>query len=219
MERKTLAGGTRVDFKKNAARRLRRSGKIPAIIYGHQQSAAVFVDESEFNKKFHTVSENTLINITTEDNSYEVLVRDYQEDTLSGRILHIDFYEIEQGKLLSTNIPIHLEGSAPGVKEGGILDHRLHEVEVECLPKDIPEYFMVDISGLVTGEVIHVSDLEVPEGVKILNNEDQAIVAITHAKIELVEEEEEEAEEEMLEGEEAEGAEEETAEQEESEEA
>jgi large subunit ribosomal protein L25 len=218
MERKTLTGGNRVDFKKNAARRLRRTGRIPAIIYGHQQPAAVYVDENEFNKKFHTVSENTLIKITTEDSTYEVLVRDYQEDALSGRILHIDFYEIEQGKLLTTNIPIHLEGNAPGVKEGGILDHRLHEVEVQCLPKDIPEYFTVDISGLVTGEVIHVSDLEVPEDVKILNNEDQAIVAITHAKIELVEEEEE-AEEEMLEGEEAEGEEAETEEQEETEEA
>lgn len=216
MQRVDLNAEERKDFKKGAAGRLRRMGKIPAIVYGHREPKAVSIDEVEFNRKFHTVSENVLINLKTDDETYDVLVKNYQEDILADRIMHIDFYEIEKGKLLRTHVPVHIEGTSPAVKEGGILDHRLQELEVECMPQDIPEVFTVDVSNLESGDAIHVSDIEVPDGVKIMNNEDQVIVGITHAKVELVEEEEELEEEEMLEeGEEAAAEEEEETEEEE----
>ncbi len=209
MQRKELTAQNRKDFKKGASRRLRKMGRIPAIVYGHRDPAAISIDEREFHKQFHTVSENTLIKLSTEDDSYDVLVKDYQEDILSGKIVHIDFYEIERGKVLRTNIPVHTEGSAPGVREGGILDLRLHEIEVECMPENIPEVFTVDVSTLSIGDAVHVSDLEAPEGVTFLNNEDQVIVSITHAKMEL-ELPEEEVEEEGVEAEEGAEAEQET---------
>jgi large subunit ribosomal protein L25 len=126
----------------------------------------------------------------------------------------VDFYAIESGQLLRTNVQIHLTGAAPGVREGGVLQSQIHEVEVECLPKDIPEYFELDISGLQVGDALHVSDLPALDGVKILNSEDQtiALVAMTREEVE------EEAEEEEVEGEEGLEEGEEAAETEEAEE-
>lgn len=196
MQRKTLEALDRKEIKTPNARRLRKAGKIPAVIYGHNPPQTITVDEMEFARKFHSVSENTIINIKTENKDYDVLVRDYQEDVLSGRIMHIDFYEIEQGKELTTNVPVHLEGTAPGVREGGILEQRLHTLSIQCLPKDLPEYFTVDVSSLTIGDSVHVSELDVPEDVQIHNTGDQVICVVTTQKLVLeTEEEEEEGEE------------------------
>ena len=212
MEQKTLNGAVRKEMRKKPSRRLRKEGKIPAIIYGHTGSHPITVDEHEFNTKFHTVSENTIITLSTEEGSYDVLVKDFQENTLTGRILHIDFYEIERGKALKTRVPIHLDGIAPGVREGGILEHRLHELEIECLPKDLPEDIIIDISALDLGHTIHVSDIEVLDGVRVINLPDSVIATVSHRKAEEEVEEEEEGEEGLLgEGEEGEEAGEEAA--------
>ena len=138
-----------------------------------------------------------------------MLVKDYEEDILSGKIIHIDFYEIEQGKILRTHIPIHLEGSAIGAREGGILEQLMHDIEVECLPQDIPEIINVDIAELDVGLAMHVSDIEPPENVKFLASEDQVVAIVTTAKaiIEEVVEEEELLEGELAEGEEGKAAE------------
>ncbi|TFG61970.1 MAG: 50S ribosomal protein L25, partial [Spirochaetales bacterium] len=148
MEKKTLNIDLREERKKGPAGRLRRMGKIPAIIYGHGEPTAISVDEHEFNKKFHTVSENTIINLRTGDHDYDVLVKDYQSDILTGRIKHLDFFEIDRKKLLKTHVPIRLTGTSIGVREGGLLEHLLHDAEVECLPKDMPEEYVLDITNL-----------------------------------------------------------------------
>ena len=204
MEQKTLVGEKREELKKGASRRLRKLGKIPAIIYGHTGSHPIIVDEHEFSTKFHRVSENTIINITIDKDEYDVLVKDFQENILTGKITHIDFYEIERGKVLRTRVPVRLEGVSPGVREGGVLEHQLHELEIECLPKDLPESVIIDISILNIGDSIHVSDVTPPEGVKYLNAEEYVIVSVSHRKAEEVEETEEEG---LIEGEEAEEAE------------
>ncbi|MCD6396659.1 MAG: 50S ribosomal protein L25 [Spirochaetaceae bacterium] len=198
MEQKTLAGYERKLFKKGPAARLRREGKIPAVIYGHNKPVHISVGEKEFDSKFHTISENTLITIIVDDKEYEVLVKDSQENMMMGKITHIDFFEVERGKTLKTRIPVYLIGTSVGVKEGGMLEQHLHEIDIECLPKDIPEKIEVDISNLKLGEAIHVSALELSEDVKILNTMEQSVVGVTTVK----EEEEEEVEEEMEEGEE-----------------
>jgi len=195
MEQKTLAGYERKLFKKGPAGRLRREGKIPAVIYGHNKPVHIAVDQREFDSKFHTISENTLITIIVEDKEYEVLVKDSQENMMVGKITHIDFFEVERGKTLKTRIPVYLTGTSVGVKEGGMLEQHLHEIDIECLPKDIPEKIEVDISGLQLGEAIHVSDLELSEAVKILNTMEQSVVGVTTVKEEVVEEEDEEMEE------------------------
>lgn len=203
MEQVILDAETRTEFKKGAAKRLRRNGKIPAIVYGHSGTSPVLVDAHDFHTKFKTVSENTIINLTVGDRQIDVLVKDYQEDLLTGSIMHIDFYEIEAGKTLRTNVPVNLEGTPVGVKEGGVLEHLLYALEVECLPKDIPSEIVLDVSGLSIGDTIHVEEVAVPDGVTVLNSGEQVIVSVTTVRMEIEEPEEGEA----LEGEEAEAGE------------
>lgn len=186
MEQKTLSADVRKELKKGRTRQLRKAGKIPAVVYGHAGTSNVAVDAREFAQKFKRITENTIIRLTVDGAAHDVLVKDFQEDVLSGGIIHIDFYEIESGKLLRTNVPVHLTGNAIGVREGGVLEHRLHVIEVECLPKDIPEEISVDIVSLTVGQAIHVADLPAIEGVRVLNTPDQIIVAVTHAKEEVV---------------------------------
>ncbi|NOY09168.1 MAG: 50S ribosomal protein L25 [Spirochaetes bacterium] len=192
MESKTLLGFSRTKQKKNAARRLRREGKIPAIIYGHEGNFPIFVNEHEFIAKFQKLSENTIINIKTGNKERDVLVKDYQEDITTGKILHIDFYEIERGKTLKTRVPVVFTGTSPGVKIGGVFETLLHEIEIECLPKDLPEKIEVDIGSLDIGDAVHVDDIELERDVKVLNAGDQVICTISHARVEEVKEEEEE---------------------------
>jgi len=205
MKRQTLAAYNRTELKKGASGRLRRDGWIPAVIYGAHEPKSISVPQNEFEKKFHSVSENTIITLELGKEKHDVLVKDYQEDIIRGFTTHIDFFEIEKGKTLRTNIPVHVEGTPAGVKEGGLLEERLHEVEVECVPADIPEYFTVNVENLEIGDTIHVEDLDIPKGVKVLSLAEQVLVTVTTQKEELPEEEEEVEGEEALEGEEAEG--------------
>lgn len=205
MDQIILEAEERTTFKKGAARRLRRNGKIPAVVYGHSGNSSVFVDAHDFHAKFKTVSENTIISLTLGDRSFDVLVKDYQEDLLKGTIDHIDFYEVEAGKTLRTSVPVRLEGTPEGVREGGVMEHLLYSVDVECLPKDIPHEIVLDVSNLSIGDSIHVEELDLPDAVRVLNSPEQVIVAVTTVRMEIEEEEAEEVEGEEVEGEEAEG--------------
>ena len=211
MEQKTLTADSRKVFGSADSRRHRRNGKIPAVVYGHGQPKGLLIDAHEFNTKFITVSESTIINLQIDGDSHDVLIRDYQEDTISGAITHVDFYEIERGKALRTNVGLHLSGAAVGIREGGILESFVHELEVECLPKDLPESIEVDITNLEIGHSIHIRDIKAPAGVEILNSQEQVVCTVAHKRAEVEEVAEELAEEEAAR--EAEEAEEEAAEE------
>ena len=198
MKQKALSALERPERKTSAARRLRREGKIPAVVYGHHEPIAVTVDAKEFAKTFKVVSESQIIQLHVADQTYDVLIKDYQEDILTGRIEHIDFFEIEAGVTLRTHINVHLHGSPAGVRDGGILEQQLHEVEIECLPKDIPDAYTLDVSGLLVGDALHVSDLPQVEGVSLLSSEDMVLALVSMPRME-----EPETDEEELEGEEA----------------
>jgi large subunit ribosomal protein L25 len=187
MEQKTLTAQSRKAYGSADSRRQRRNGKIPAVIYGHAAPKGLVIDAHEFNTKFMTISESTIINLQVDGDSHDVLIRDYQEDTVSGAITHVDFYEIERGKTLRTNVGLHLNGAAIGIREGGILESFVHELEVECLPKDLPEAIVIDITNLEIGHSIHVRDLEAPSGVQILSSVDQVICTIAHKRAEVEE--------------------------------
>ena len=195
MEEKNLTAELRKEFKKGASRRLRKAGRIPAVVYGHDEPVSVSISGREFHKAFHTISESTLIRLAFDGKEKQVLVKDYQEDIIRGEILHIDFYEVEMGKALQTHVPIILDGSPVGVREGGVLEHGIYELEIECLPKDLPAEVHVDITELNIGDSLHVSDITAPEGVTILNNADQtvAVCASPRAMEEEIEAEEAEA--------------------------
>ena len=209
MEQKILTAHSRKVFGSADSRRQRRNGKIPAVIYGHREPKGLLIDAHEFNTKFMTISESTIIDLQVDGESHDVLIRDYQEDTVCGAITHVDFYEIERGKVLRTNVGLHLSGTAIGIREGGILESFVHELEVECLPKDLPESIDVDITHLELGHSVHVRDINAPSGVELLNPQDQVICTIAHKRVE-VEELPEELEEEEA-AREAEEAEEEAA--------
>lgn len=178
MQGTILSVQPRLETGKGPTRRLRKEGLIPAVVYGHSEPVSISIDERIFYKTFHAISESTIITLEIDGKDVDVLIKDYDEDILTGRIRHIDFFEIERGKKLRTHVSITVEGSAIGVREGGIMEHSLYDVEIECLPKDIPEHLTVDVSSLALGESIHVSDLLVPEGVRILNNPDQTVLVI-----------------------------------------
>jgi large subunit ribosomal protein L25 len=191
MKHKTLTVEIRKQKGKGPARRLRMMGKIPAVIYGHSESKSIAIDEHEFNNKFKNISESTIIKLVTEKENYNVLVKDFQENALLGKIMHIDFFEVEEGKLLRTHVPIHMKGTSIGVKHGGILERLLHEMEVECLPKDLPHEIVIDITDLEEGHSIHVSDVTPLENVRFLNSPDQVICLVEVKAAEVVEAEEE----------------------------
>jgi len=187
MEHKTLSVELRKDFGKGPSRRFRSEGKIPAVIYGVNDNKSIIVDAREFGKKFKTISENTIITLDFGKEQCDVLIKDYQDNIISSSIEHVDFMEIEKGKLLKTHIPVVLSGNAPGVKEGGILVQKINEVEVECLPKDIPSDIVVNLDALEIGHSIHVSDIAAMEGVTLLVNPELTIVVVNHPKSAAVE--------------------------------
>jgi len=210
MKKKTLTILLKSKNTKRENRQLRREGKIPAVIYGRTDSQGIIIDEHEFNAKFPVISENIIINLKGDSRAHDVLIKDYQEDIITGRVQHIDFYEIEKGKILRTHAPVHFKGTSIGVREGGMLETLIHELEVECLPKDLPEEFLIDISALEVGDSIHVRDIEPQEGVRIITSQDQVLCIVEHRRAEEVAEvaEEEVEEEELEEEEEAESSEE-----------
>jgi large subunit ribosomal protein L25 len=180
MEAKRLNAEERTGMKKAASSQLRRTGRIPAIVYGHVEPMAISIDEREFKTSFKRITENTIIELKLPAGSHEVLVKDYQRDNLTGKILHIDFYEFKKGVALRTHVPLRMTGNPLGVKEGGILEILLHDIEVECLPKDLPEEIVLDIAELMLGHSIHVRELTLPEGVRAMANPEQVVCIVAH---------------------------------------
>ncbi len=175
---------------KGAAGRLRREGRIPGIVYGRGiEPISIEVDEIEILKTFKNVSESTIIKIDVEGTEVEAFVKETKRNIVNGKLLHIDFYAIARGQLLRTNVPLVLTGTPVGVLDGGTLEQMAHVVEVECLPRDLPESIEVDISALKEGEAFRVLDIVVGEGVTILSAEDQQVASVRAARA-IVEDEE-----------------------------
>ncbi len=204
-----LVAETREATGKGVARKLRAAGRIPAVVYGREaETKAISIDPSALQRLLQRggAGMNTLIELSVDDISRTVLVKELQRDPVRGRPLHADFYLIELDKTVEVSVPIHLVGKPPGVEEGGILDHPLREIELECLPQAIPEGIDVDVSLLDVGDSIHVRDLTLPEGVSVQTDENQAVASVVAPAVveEPVVEELEEGEEAVAEGEEAE---------------
>jgi large subunit ribosomal protein L25 len=185
MEQKTLSAESRARLGKGESGRLRRRGRIPAVIYGHQEPLAVSIDAHEFDTKFHHISESTIIRLAVGGQEREVLIRDFQEDAVGGQVTHIDFYEVDKNRVLRTNVRVELTGAPVGVKEGGLLEHFVHEVEVECLPSQLPEKIILDVNELRLGKSLHVRELPPVEGVRFLNSPEQVVCAVVHKRVEV----------------------------------
>jgi large subunit ribosomal protein L25 len=196
-ESTTIKGKARDTLGSASAKRLRREGQIPAVIYGKNEPIHVAIDEKEFHASIPSMSESTIIKIKVGRKSHSVLIKDFQEMMLSERLAHIDFFELTAGESVHTTVSVILEGTSPGVKEGGLLEQVLHELDIEALPKDLPAHIMVNIDGLELNESIHVGDIQAPDGVKLLQDPDRTIVTVTAFKEEVEEAEGEEEETEV----------------------
>jgi len=170
-------------FNKNAARRVRVSGKIPAVVYGAgQEAVAVAVDPRVITKILHSDSgHNTIFDLdVTGAALVKAMIVDWQHEPIKGALLHIDLKRIAMDKAMRVSVPIQLTGTPLGVRsQGGILEHVMREVEIECLPGDIPSHLDVDVSALELHGVIHVSDLPHSGSIKFLGDEGATVAHVT----------------------------------------
>ena len=175
-----LTAERRDDHGKGVARKLRAAGRVPAVLYGHgQETQALSVDAHDMFKVLHTsAGANVLVDLKVDKAEHLVLPREIQRNHIKGTIVHVDFLVVSRTETIQVNVEIVDIGEAPGVKQGGVVDHHLREVEVESFPQDVPEHLEADVSGLDLNDVLHVSDLVAPQGVTILTNPEETVLAV-----------------------------------------
>ena len=183
MQRVDLAVEFRDKCGKGAARQIRRAGQMPAVLYGEGKSTLLSLNPSDLLNILQSESgENALINLKIKRGNTKttatVILRDLQRDPVTWKLLHADLFEISMNKAIRLKVPLVMVGEPPGVKEGGVLQHSLRDLEIECLPAMIPDHIEADISSLEIGAIIHVRDLQVTEGIKVLEDEDGTVVSV-----------------------------------------
>lgn len=186
-ERIELSAGLRNSGKANS-RALRNEGKVPAIVYGSNNNASLYVEEKAIKKYNTRAFENALYTLKSdakELNNIVVLMKDVSVHPVSQRPVHVDFFAIDLKKNIRVFVEVRLEGKPIGISEGGLLNVVAREVEIECLPTEIPDAIAVDISNLGVGQAIHVSDLKLPAGTKM--------ISLGHLTVAVVNKEEEKA--------------------------
>jgi large subunit ribosomal protein L25 len=177
---------------------IRREGKLPAVIYGHNFDPIVIeLDLRDTSRNLMGLAPSTLVTVDVEGTQHRTLVREKQRNKLTGTLLHVDFLAVSMTEVLRSQVYLELVGVSPAIKDlDGVLVTGMDEVEVECLPQNLPERILVDISGLKEiGDGIYVRDLAVPEGVQILEEPDTMLVLVTAQAVEEEEEVPEEVEE------------------------
>ena len=184
MQRIELVVDARTDSGKGVARSLRRAGKIPAVLYSGGSSTSLSLDPASLTKLLHSAAgENTLIDLkigNTKGKERLAILREVQHDPLTGAPLHVDLFEVALDRAIRLKVHVEITGDTPlGVKEGGVLQHGLREVEVECLPNQIPDAVKVDASQLQQGQSIHLRDLPLLEGIRFLADPDAVVVSVT----------------------------------------
>ena len=183
METVTLEANERKDINKATRNRLRREGRVPGVFYS-RHSDPISVDVLE--KKIHPMvftSKTHLISLKIEgQEELECIIKDIQFDPVTEEIVHFDLLGLTRGEMIQLEIPVQLLGNSVGVKEGGVLQHLLHKLDVECLPKHIPEQIEVDIAELAIGDSVYVSDISI-ENLTLLNPTDAIVVTVSHQKV------------------------------------
>ena len=188
-ESNVLEAQPRTPGNKNEARRVRRGGKLPGVLYGAGKEAlSLTLDPRQVTRILHSATgHNTIFDLALNGERTKAMIVDWQYEPIKGALLHIDLKRIAMDQKLKVNVPIMLKGEAAGVKQqGGILEQVLREVEIECLPGDIPNSIDADVSDLVFGKVLRVADLPHSDKLKFLTDPDQTVAHITTVKEEEV---------------------------------
>ncbi|MGH7975306.1 MAG: 50S ribosomal protein L25 [Limisphaerales bacterium] len=192
MKSVALKAYPRSQMQRAEVKKLRASGRVPATIYGRQAKP----QNLEINAKeirdliHHSVSENLLVDLSVENDARSkrlALVQEIQHHPIDGKVLHIDFHEVAENEKVTVQVPVETTGEAVGVKTGGgVLEHVLFKLKVRCLPKDLPEQIIVDVTSLEIGQSIHLGNVKTPEGVEILGDKHITVVAVAAPRAEEV---------------------------------
>ncbi|WP_417665504.1 50S ribosomal protein L25/general stress protein Ctc [Pseudidiomarina sp.] len=198
----TIQAELRTDTGKGASRRLRRAEKLPAILYGADKEAiSITLDHNKVNNMAdYEAFYSHILTLVIDGKKHEAILKDVQRHPYKPKLTHLDFQRVVKGQKLHTHVPVHFtnEATAVGVKEeGGVVVHHVADLEISCLPKDLPEFVEVDIANLKLGETLHLTDLNMPKGVELVEltkgeDHDQAVVSITAPRVEKEAEETEE---------------------------
>lgn len=177
MKKFELAVQERTETGKGPNRRLRAEGTIPAVIYGLGENHSVAFSNRDFLKLLNNPDGiNVLVEIKGKKLDKMAVIKEIQRDPVKEKLTHVDFMEIDMNKAIRVSVPVHLHGTAPGIKEGGVMEQALWHMEIESLPATLPSHVEADVSELHLNGVIAIKDVKIPEGVKILNDL-EAIVA------------------------------------------
>ena len=177
---------------KEVAKKLRREGKVPAVVYGgHKEPVAITVDRKAVSdllaKSEHGIRSVFLLKMAGTDQQRHAMIKEITIDPISRKMEHIDFVRVVMDEKIKVTVPVHLNGTAIGVKEGGLLDFQVRELHVECLPTAIPDAIEVDVTPLGGHDYYRVKDIQLPEGVRVLDDPERVVVGVTHAKAEVTE--------------------------------
>jgi large subunit ribosomal protein L25 len=171
-------------------KKLRSTGRVPATIYGRQAKPQnLEISAKEISDLIHhSVSENLLVDLSVENDARAkrlALVQEIQHHPLDGKVLHVDFHEVAENEKVTVQVPVETTGEAVGVKTGGgVLEHVLFKLKVRCLPKDLPEQIIVDVTALEIGKAVHLGDIQAPEGVEILGDKHISVIAVAAPRAE-----------------------------------
>jgi large subunit ribosomal protein L25 len=212
--RPTLSVDERPERGTRASKRLRREGLVPGVVYGGGDGDSVSFKVDARVLRQVLVDGSALIDLKVGGKTRPVIVKDQQLHPVRDEVVHIDLLEVRLDEKIQTQVSVHIEGveEAPGIKEGGVLEHVTHQLNIEALPTAIPDSIKVDVSGMEIAATMHLSELTAPEGVTFLDDPEETIIATVVVPTEVEEPEEIEEETELV-GEEAEAAEEEAAEE------
>jgi large subunit ribosomal protein L25 len=210
-QRPTLDVDDRTERGTRAAKRLRREGYVPGVVYGGKDGECTSFKVNWRTLRQVLVGGSALIDLKVGGKTRPVIVKDQQQHPVRDELLHIDLLEVRLDEKIQTQVSVHLEGAeeAPGIKEGGVLEHITHQLNIEALPTDIPEAIVVDVSGLEIAATMHLSEISPPQGVTFLDDREDTILATVVVPTEVEEPEIEEETElvgedgEPIEGEEA----------------
>jgi large subunit ribosomal protein L25 len=202
MER-TLKAEVRDATGKESAHKVRAAGRVPAVVYGHGTDPMhVSVDGRELSHLLHTdAGMNVLVDLKVDKETILIMPREVQRDHIRNRFVHVDFLRIARDEKIGVEVPIQLVGTSPGVREGGVIEHHLWNLQIECFPQDVPTHIDADIGTLTIGDALKVSDLTVPDTLTVVTALEETVVSVVTPQVLRVEEEEA-AEGEAAEGEE-----------------
>ena len=164
---------------KNAARRLRASGMIPAVLYDDGSSTALAVPDKVVDYTLHHLGDNALYDIDLGSGAATARIVDVQRDPVSGRLIHVDFAPVNMRERIEVTVPLHVVGESPGAEEGGVLQQVAYEVQIESLPGDIPQEITLDVSTLGMNENLTLADVELPEGVTLISDPEEVAATVT----------------------------------------